>query len=277
MTKSAVGITVKGVSKYYRLSRRGERKEALRRVDLTVAPGEFVGLLGPSGCGKTTLLNVIGGLDVADKGTVAFGSPMPTAAGVQRTLPTYPRIGYVFQEPRLLPWMSVRDNVQFVMDGEKAETVHRVDDWLARVGLKGYETYYPGQLSIGMQQRVAVARAFIVQPDILLMDEPFSSLDELTALQLRDELMNLWVDTGCTVVFVTHNPLEAVYLADRVVIMTSSPGRIVGDLDVGKQLPRPRVADDGEVWKLSRKAVRMLSGDGTSTERGDSTDASGAD
>lgn len=276
MTKSAVGITVKGVSKYYRLSRRGERKEALRRVDLTVAPGEFVGLLGPSGCGKTTLLNVIGGLDVADKGTVAFGSPMPTAAGVQRTLPTYPRIGYVFQEPRLLPWMSVRDNVQFVMDGEKAETVHRVDDWLARVGLKGYETYYPGQLSIGMQQRVAVARAFIVQPDILLMDEPFSSLDELTALQLRDELMNLWVDTGCTVVFVTHNPLEAVYLADRVVIMTSSPGRIVGDLDVGKQLPRPRVADDGEVWKLSRKAVRMLSGDGTSTERGDSTDASGA-
>lgn len=281
-----VGIVVEGVSKSYALSgaaAKGRardaatgRKVALERIDLTVAPGEFVCLLGPSGCGKTTLLNIIGGLDPAYEGSVRFtrrasksgdgsaspaapsaGSPSVSASGAK------PTIGYVFQESRLLPWMTVRDNVRFVVDGgpspaSVAEATERVDDWLERVGLAGYGDYYPGQLSIGMQQRVAVARALIVEPQLLLMDEPLSSLDELTALRMRDELTALWSETNCTVVFVTHNPLEAVYLADRVVVMTPSPGRIVAELDVGARLPRPRASEDGAVWELSRRAVDLL-------------------
>ncbi|MFS8573285.1 MAG: ATP-binding cassette domain-containing protein, partial [Clostridia bacterium] len=130
-------------------------------------------------------------------------------------------------------------------------------------GLEGYGDYFPGQLSVGMQQRVAVARALMIEPDVLVMDEPFSALDELTALKLRDELLALWSETGCTVLFVTHNPLEAVYLADRVAVMSPGPGRIVGELDVTAHVGRPREADDPAVWRLSRQAVALL----RSTER----------
>lgn len=271
LRQTAAGILVEAVSKSYDLPGKAGRKRALQRVDLTVASGEFVCLLGPSGCGKTTLLNIIGGLDTEFEGVVQFTAlrprgergfadrlpgEVPASPSVQSLKPT---IGYVFQEARLLPWMNVRDNVRFVLDGVDAKVARAlVDDWLARVGLRGYEEYYPGQLSIGMQQRVAVARALIVEPDILLMDEPMSSLDELTALRMRDELLALWMERRCTVVFVTHNPLEAVYLADRVVVMTASPGRIVEQLDVGGLLPRPRSADDAAVWKLSRRAVGLL-------------------
>lgn len=253
-----VGIVVQGVSKTYALAGKPGYKEALRHVDLTIAPGEFVCLLGPSGCGKTTLLNIISGLDTDYEGTVRF---LPASETVQNQWK--PTIGYVFQEARLLPWMTVRENVRLVMGerGRRADATRLIDDWLARVGLKGHGDYYPGQLSIGMQQRVAVARALIVQPDVLVMDEPFSALDELTALKLRDELLDLWEETSCTVVFVTHNPLEGAYLADRVVIMTPGPGRIVGQLDVVGHLPRPRDAEDPAVWRLSRHAVRLLSGD----------------
>lgn len=271
-----VGIVVQGVSKTYALSGETGYKEALRRVDLTVAPGEFVCLLGPSGCGKTTLLNIISGLDTDFEGRVRF---TPASADDTSREPVKPIIGYVFQEARLLPWMTVRDNVRLVIGerGQSADATRRVDDWLVRVGLRGYGDYYPGQLSIGMQQRVAVARALIVQPDVLVMDEPFSALDELTALRLRDELLDLWEETSCTVVFVTHNPLEAAYLADRVVAMTPSPGRIVGQLDIAAHLPRPRNAEDPAVWRLSRRAVRLLSGDAPVGGDGDATVDGGGD
>lgn len=270
-----VGIVVDGVSKTYNLtgaaakSRAADLTEApggklaLQRIDLTVKPGEFVCLLGPSGCGKTTLLNIIGGLDRDYEGSVRFTAGGDGVSRGEEPTAAVPTIGYVFQEARLLPWMTVRDNVGFVLEGGRSEAKSgevrdRVDDWLERVGLAGYGDYYPGQLSIGMQQRVAVARALIIEPQLLLMDEPLGSLDELTALRMRDELTNLWVDTDCTVVFVTHNPLEAVYLADRVVVMSPSPGRIVEQLDVTVHLPRPRASDDTAVWELSRRAVGLL-------------------
>lgn len=252
------GIVVQGVSKVYRLPGGKADRPALHDVNLTVAPGEFVGLLGPSGCGKTTLLNIISGLDSDYSGTVRFTAPDGAAS-------FRPVIGYVFQEARLLPWLTVRDNLRLVLParGKETERDARIEAWLARVGLEGYGDYFPGQLSVGMQQRVAVARALMIEPDVLVMDEPFSALDELTALKLRDELLALWSETGCTVLFVTHNPLEAVYLADRVAVMSPGPGRIVGELDVAAHVGRPREADDPAVWRLSRQAVALL----RSTER----------
>ena len=222
--------------------------EALKDVDLTVEDGEFVCLLGPSGCGKTTLLNVMAGLLRQDAGTVRIEG----AAGRD------PVVRTVFQEARLLPWMTVRENLAFVLDGPERAKNARIDEWLGRVGLAGTQDYYPRQLSIGMQQRVSVARGLIVNPDVLFMDEPFGALDELTAMTMREELLGLWDDLGCTIVFVTHNPLEAALLADRIVIMGSKPGRIVHEEDVSAQMPRPRDADDLELWRLARSAVRHL-------------------
>lgn len=263
---SGAGIALKGISKSYRMPDRSGRKLALDKVSLVIRAGEFVCLLGPSGCGKTTLLNIVGRLDEEYEGTLQF-MPRPGLLTDRKSGPT---IGYVFQEARLLPWMTVRDNVRLVIEGDvdTAESVVLANEWLDRVGLRGYEDYYPGQLSVGMQQRVALARALIIEPDILLMDEPLSSLDELTALHMRDEITELWRGTGCTVLFVTHNPLEAAYLADRVVVMASSPGHIVGELDIATKFPRPRKPDDPLIWTLSREAVGLLSG---GYRRGDDT------
>ena len=243
-------IHVSGLSKSYAL-RDGGLRPALRDIDLHVASGEFVCLLGPSGCGKTTLLNILAGLDTADTGRVSVGDPNDP-----------PVTSYMFQEPRLLPWRTVRGNLRFVLDEGGGEARDKVDYWLERVGLAGRGDDYPRQLSIGQRQRVAVARALIVKPDVLFMDEPFSSLDELTATRMREELLDLWHELGCTVVFVTHNPLEAAFLADRIVVMSPGPGRIVEQLQVTGRLPRPRDADDPALWDVSREAVRALRGEG---------------
>ncbi|CAA9589385.1 MAG: Lipoprotein releasing system ATP-binding protein LolD [uncultured Truepera sp.] len=243
------GIVARGVGKHYPLAKTD--KLALSNVDLNVQDGEFICLLGPSGCGKTTLLNILGGLEPASQGTVRF-----TGVGD-------PRRGYMFQEPRLLPWLSVRDNLRFVLDQRTRSEA--LDSWLKRVGLGGYGDYFPAQLSVGMQQRAAVARALITEPEVLFMDEPFSALDELTALRLRDELLGLWHERRCTVVFVTHNPLEAVYLADRVLVMSPSPGRITQEIRVGEHFPRPRELEDAALWRLSRGVVGLLMGEGALT------------
>jgi ABC-type nitrate/sulfonate/bicarbonate transport system ATPase subunit len=242
------GIAARGVTKRYPLAR-GGGKLALKSVDLDVGDGEFVCLLGPSGCGKTTLLNILGGLEPDFEGSVRF------------TGATDPSRGYMFQEPRLLLWLSVRDNLRFVLD--RRADAKRIDPWLERVGLGGYADYFPAQLSVGMQQRVAVARALIVEPKVLFMDEPFSALDELTAMRVRGELLGLWREQRCTVVFVTHNPLEAVYLADRVLVMTPSPGRITQEIRVSDRFPRPRDPEDAALWRLSREVVRLLTYEGT--------------
>jgi ABC-type nitrate/sulfonate/bicarbonate transport system ATPase subunit len=242
----SLAVEVVGLSKAY--IRHGQEHLALDGVDLQVAHGEFVCLLGPSGCGKTTLLNILAGLDRADAGSVTVRGPHGGASVM----------GYVFQQSRLLPWLSVRGNLRFVLDGAGRVALDEADYWLDRVGLAGRGSDFPNQLSVGQQQRVAVARALIIRPDVLYMDEPFSSLDELTASKMREELLGLWSELGCTVVFVTHNPLEATFLADRIVIMSAGPGRIDREQRVSDLVPRPRDADDPRLWEASRIAVRAL-------------------
>jgi NitT/TauT family transport system ATP-binding protein len=208
--------------------------EALRGVDFSVDRHEFVAVLGPSGCGKSTLLRIIAGLLTPTSGTVeVFGVPV-----------TRPRddIGIVFQKPTLLPWASVEDNVVFPVrhktgrvsgaDRDRARTI------LATVGLEGFEKRLPDELSGGMQQRVGIARALFMDPDILLMDEPFSALDALTREEMGFELLRIWEARPKTVVFITHSISEAVLLADRVVVMSARPGAIIEDSPV--PLDRPR-------------------------------------
>lgn len=251
------GILVHDISKSYQLDN-GQKKVVLQDVNLEIKDGEFVCLLGPSGCGKTTLLNILSGLDLAYQGTVHLThTGSDDQIGVKNQLV----MSYMFQESRLLPWLSVKENIRFVLDGyHSKEDTDRIDRWLTRVGLAGYGDYYPMQLSTGMQQRVSVARALIRNPELLFMDEPFSALDALTALQMRRELLELWADQSCTVVFVTHNPLEAVHLADHIVIMSPSPGHIVDKVRLDGLLPRPRDPDDPKLWELSRRITRQLIG-----------------
>lgn len=241
---SGTGIRLENVTRDYPIP--GGVRPAIEPVNLEIAPGEFVCIIGPSGCGKTTLLNVMSGLDKEYGGTVSFSGQPPVSS-------------YMFQESRLLPWLSIRDNLAFVLEGSGADKDARIEEWLGRVGLAGYGKDFPYQLSIGMQQRAAVARALIVRPTILFMDEPFSALDELTALKVRGELLELAADINCTVVMVTHNPVEAVYLADRLVIMRGQPGWIDAQMDLS-YLRRPRDASSTEIWQKSREAVALLTG-----------------
>jgi NitT/TauT family transport system ATP-binding protein len=216
-------------------SRDGEVK-ALEDVSLEISEGEFVSIVGPSGCGKTTLLRILGGLLEADQGRVRIDG---------RTL-TQPRreIGFVFQNPTLMPWRTVLKNVTLPLEVQgKAGNDHRsrATELLALVGLLGFESLYPHELSGGMQQRVAIARALIHKPSILLMDEPFGSLDAITRNQMNVELLRIWHATGKTIIMVTHTIQEAIFLADRVLIMSPRPGHIQATVPV--DLPRPRDAE----------------------------------
>ena len=189
---------------------------AIKNLQFSVRGGEFVCLLGPSGCGKTTTLNIIAGLDRDFEGAIA----LPRAAGRPR-----PVIGYVFQTPRLLPWRTIEENITLVLDPAQAGS-GIVDDLLRATGLIEFRHAYPERLSVGMARRVALVRAFAVSPDLLLMDEPFVSLDEPTAERLRALLLEIWQARPTTVVFVTHDTREAVRLADRVIALSSSPGSV---------------------------------------------------
>lgn len=213
---------------------------ALQGISLDVARGEFVSIIGPSGCGKSTLLRVIGGLQQVTSGRVLIDNRPPRDA--QR----HKEIGVVFQDPSLLPWRRVVENVRLPLLVNRGG--NRTDDpvrLVELVGLGGFADYYPHQLSGGMQQRVALARALVTQPSLLLMDEPFGALDEITRGQMRFELLRVWGsrpgEALCTVVFVTHSIPEALLLSDRVVVMTPQPGRIAAIIDV--DLPRPREED----------------------------------
>jgi len=193
---------------------------ALRDVSLRLLPGDFVALLGPSGCGKSTLLRLIAGLDRPDSGTLAWDAGHAPAPG---------EIGYVFQDATLLPWASAQENVYLPLRLRgvgRAAARAQVTDALQRVGLKGFEGALPRQLSGGMRMRVSIARALVTSPRLLLMDEPFAALDEFTRHRLQADLLALWRDAGCTIVFVTHSIYEAAFLARRIVLMTPRPGRI---------------------------------------------------
>lgn len=219
-------------------------------LDLTVADGEFVTLMGPSGCGKTTLLNVVAGILEPDAGTVEFdGQPVDPGE-----LP----IGYVFQEPRLLEWRTVGENIDFALKAAGVgpeERDRRIEAWLDRVGLGEERNSYPKQLSGGMRQRVGLARALAIDPELLLMDEPFSSLDEVTARGAREDLLDLWSETGTSVLFVTHDVAEAVVLSDRISLMDEN-GAVFEELVVPHG--RPRQFDDPEIHETQAKLTRLF-------------------
>ena len=232
----AEGIRLHGISK--RFARTGQAVQALDGVSLDIAEGEFVTLIGPSGCGKTTMLRIIGGLLAHDSGSVTIGRCTPDEARREK------HFGFVPQSPALLPWRSVLDNVTLLGEVNRRKTrrhEHQPPDprqLLADVGLAGFENARPAELSGGMQQRVALARAVALGAPVLLMDEPFAALDEITRAEMRYLLLDLWERTGATCVFVTHSIDEAVILSDRVVVFAPRPGRVTSIETI--DLPRPR-------------------------------------
>ncbi len=209
---------------------------AVHDANLDLKQGEFISLLGPSGCGKSTLLRMIAGLSQPSGGTIDWPSEVHDANGrPERDL------GFVFQDPTLMPWATALGNVSMplVLKGvAKAEANERSAQMLALVGLKGFEGSYPRELSGGMRMRVSIARGLVTRPKVLLMDEPFAALDEITRQKLNDDLLELWWASRFTAVFVTHSVFESVYLSQRIMVMAARPGRIMADLDVSAPYPR---------------------------------------
>ena len=227
-----LAVSLRGVTKVY-----DNGVMALGPLDLDVRRGEFVSLLGPSGCGKSTALRLIAGLSAPTSGTVGISRP------ADRAHPGH-SIGFVFQEPTLMPWTSVRENVRLPLKlahAPAAEANARVSDALAQVGLSEFTEAFPRELSGGMKMRVSLARALVTDPDILLMDEPFAALDEITRFRLNNDLLSLWRDLRKTVIFVTHSVFESVYLSQRVIVMTSRPGRLGAEFRI--EAPEPRDED----------------------------------
>ena len=210
--------------------------QALAGLDLDVRPGEFVALLGPSGCGKSTALRIIAGLSEPTDGVVEW----PTAAAAT---PSQSRVGFVFQEPTLTPWTTVFNNVHLPLSLKAvpaAEAYPRVIAAIARVGLGDFTYTYPRELSGGMRMRVSIARALVTEPRLLLMDEPFAAIDEITRFKLNDDLLRMWQALRTTVVFVTHSVFESVYLSNRIVVMAARPGRVFTELAIEAPYPRDR-------------------------------------
>ena len=228
---------------------------ALTEVNLTVEAGDFVSFIGPSGCGKTTLLRVIADLERPTAGRIAVNGVSPEAARLGRAY------GYVFQAPALYPWRTVERNVMLpleIMGLSAAERRDRAARYLDLVNLKGFEKKFPWQLSGGMQQRVSIARALSFEPELLLMDEPFGALDEITRDHLNEQLLRLWERTGKTVIFVTHSIPEAVFLSSKIVVMSPRPGRIIDVIDCN--LPPDRTLDTRESSDFAEIAHRVRAG-----------------
>jgi NitT/TauT family transport system ATP-binding protein len=212
------------------------KTQALEGVDLTILPGEFLTLLGPSGCGKSTLLKMIAGLGAPSTGTIDWPQSSYDALGEPDRL-----LGFVFQEPTLLPWRTVFDNVYLplMLAGQRTKDVHgRIMEVLAQVGLTRFINAYPRELSGGMKMRVSIARAMATNPRILLMDEPFAALDEITRTKLNNDLLELFAKKNLTVIFVTHSVYESVYLSSRIVVMSARPGRVSADIPITVPYPR---------------------------------------
>lgn len=249
-------LDLRGVGKTFKI-RRSEQVKALSAVDLTIRPGEFIALIGPSGCGKSTLLRIISGLETPSEGAVCIGGEAP-----ERLIKEH-RVGIAFQEHALLPWATVTENVALPFRLAKLRTDEaRVAELIDLVGLNGFENARPKQLSGGMRQRVAIARSLALRPELLLLDEPFGALDEITRRRMNLELARIWAETGVTTVMVTHSVDEALLLADRVVVMGTRPGRIIKEVIVDIGRPRgiesmgaPRFAE------LSAELVRLLDQD----------------
>jgi len=247
-------VEIQNVSKTFATDR--SKILVLDDVSFSVGRDEFVCLVGPSGCGKSTMLRILAGLDKADSGIVLFhGQPI--------TKPI-PKIAMVFQLFGLLPWKTALENVEVpleVLGIPKESRVHEAQEYLHMVGLEGFENTYPHDLSGGMKQRVGIARALALKPEVLLMDEPFSSLDELTAKTLRDLVLNIWRNPTLptnTFIMVSHNVEEAVFMADRVIVMTPRPGKIIGEIRVDMPRPRSDYLREKQYFKYIDEVVELL-------------------
>src|SRR5688572_22538422 len=244
-----VSVSLQGVNKTF-----ASGVTALDRFDLDLRPGEFVSLLGPSGCGKSTALRLIAGLMEPTRGTVAW-------PGGARPSGRHGQIGFVFQEPTLMPWATVAGNVALPLSLrrlDRAAAGARVAAALKQVGLDGFEAAYPRELSGGMKMRASIARALVTEPALLLMDEPFAALDEVTRFKLNDDLLALWRAVKRTVVFVTHSVFESVYLSERIVVMTSRPGRVFTELKIDAPYPRDRFRTSADYAALCRQVSDAL-------------------
>jgi NitT/TauT family transport system ATP-binding protein len=243
---AGLAVSLRGVTKAY-----DNGVMALGPLDLDVRKGEFVSLLGPSGCGKSTALRLIAGLAAPTSGAVEVSHRQGEARSDSKP---GSRIGFVFQEPTLMPWTSVRENVRLPLTlarAPAAESTARVAAALARVGLTEFADSYPRELSGGMKMRVSLARALVTDPDILLMDEPFAALDEITRFRLNNDLLALWRNLKKTVIFVTHSVFESVYLSQRVIVMTQRPGRVGAEILI--DAPEPR----GEDFRTSAEYAQL--------------------
>jgi len=255
-------VSLRGVSKEFG---RGH-VQALTGIDLEIQPGEFISLIGPSGCGKSTLLRVVGDLIQPSGGEIVVNGKSAEQARVDRDY------GIVFQDAVLFDWRTVEKNISLpleMMGRDRRARNERVRELVELVELKGFEHHHPWQLSGGMQQRVSIARALSFDPALLLMDEPFGALDEMTRERLNLELLRIWEQSGSTVIFVTHSISEAVFLSTRVVVMSARPGRIVGVVDV--DLPQPRTAETREEPRFAEliRDVRQVLRKGGGTEGGE--------
>jgi NitT/TauT family transport system ATP-binding protein len=252
-------LSIEGLSKEYHV--RGKTVLALDAIDLTITEGEFVTIVGPSGCGKSTLLNLIVGLLRSSSGRIFFhGEPIDGICT---------KIGYVTQKDNLLPWRTLIENVEIALEIrgiEKSARRYQAQEFIGRVGLSGFEDHYPHELSGGMRQRANIIRTLIYDPELILMDEPFGPLDAQTRVVLQDQLLTLWSSTKKTIIFITHDLVEAIALADRVVLMSSRPGKIKSIAPVG--IPRPRdvyqIHEHQEfrsvhesLWRALRPEVKM--------------------
>ncbi len=242
------GLSFRGVSHAFRLD--GAPLPVLEGIDLDIAPGDFVALLGPSGCGKSTLLRLAAGLDAPSAGSVLADDAPIVGPDPLRVL--------VFQDPTLFPWRSVRDNIAVGPQarGIAAQAGARIDAALTLVGLSAFAGAYPHQLSGGMAQRAALARALVNDPKLLLLDEPLGKLDSLTRLTMQDELLKLWQQAGYTALLVTHDVEEALLLANRVIVLSDRPARIKADIAV--DLPHPRRREDGEIVRLRHDILAIM-------------------
>jgi NitT/TauT family transport system ATP-binding protein len=256
MREGAALVSLRGVDKVY-----SNGVVALKGLDLAVREGEFLSLLGPSGCGKSTVLRLICGLGEVSAGTIEWADRHATAGRRD--------IGFVFQDPTLMPWATVFDNIYLplrVRGMPKSDAAPRIERAMQQVGLAGFGDAYPRELSGGMKMRVSIARALVAEPKILLMDEPFAALDEITRQRLDEHLRALWAQSGVTVLFVTHSITEAVFLATRVVVLSRRPGRIVADVPVPFDYPRePGLRFAPEFVALASDLSRILRAEATPT------------
>ncbi|MFD2829378.1 ABC transporter ATP-binding protein [Corticicoccus populi] len=243
-------VNVSAVNKSFSKNKQQPLK-VLENIDFSISDGEFVSILGPSGCGKSTILKLIAGLDIPTSGEIEVNKKTVTGPGTDRVV--------VFQEGGLFPWMSVIGNVMYGLKLKKIskhEAEKRAMDGLKMVHLAKFKDAYPHELSGGMKQRVAIARSLVMDPDVLLMDEPFAALDEQTRLVLHQELQKIWEETGKTIIFITHNIREALTLSDRVLLMSTRPGRIKKEFKV--QSARPRDPSDSVIVDLERRVMDEL-------------------